>query len=286
MGLTGSRGKTMEFEGDVTISSDTEVMDYYAYDKITGSLLIESTDITKLDLPELKELGGSLIITYNEFLKDVSELGNLKSIGGEFKVTHNDGLSEVSVEALRDKIQAAGGIKGQVTIEGNLSDRVDPGNANFEGDAKIASDSDVLLYASFSKITGKLFIGGMQVTSIKLPNLKEVGGDVEVIATGLRTLSGLDTLETVGGELSIMDNASLRDVALPELKTVAKSFIIRDNGSLDHLGEFTNLSKVGEEFEVVFNRDLLTSQIETVAENLKGSGAIGGEVSISDNLGF
>ena len=104
----------MEFEGDVTISSDTEVMDYYAYDKITGNLLIESTDITKLDLPELKELGGSLIITYNEFLKDVSELGNLKSIGGDFKVTHNDGLSEVSVEALRDQSQAAGGIKGQV----------------------------------------------------------------------------------------------------------------------------------------------------------------------------
>lgn len=276
----------MEFEGDVSISSDGEVMDYYAYDKITGNLLIESTDITKLELPELKELGGSLIITYNEFLKDVSELGNLKSIGGDFKVTHNDGLSEVSVEALRDKIQAAGGIKGQVTIEGNLSDKVDPGNANFEGDAKIASDSDVLLYASFSKISGKLFIGGMQVTSLKLPNLKEVGKDVEVIGTGLRTLSGLDTLETVGGEFSIMDNGSLRDAELPELKSVGKSFIIRDNSSLDSLGEMSNLAKIGEEFEVVFNRDLLTSQIETVAERLKGSGAIGGEVAISDNLGF
>ena len=276
----------MEFEGDVTISSDGEVMDYYAYDKITGDLVVESTDVTKLNLPELKELGGSLVITYNEFLKDISELENLKSVGGDFKVTFNDGLSEVSVKKLCEKIQGAGGIKGQVTIEGNLSDGVPEGNACFEGDAKISSDSDVLLYASFSTITGKLHIGGMQVTSIKLPNLKEVGSDVEIIGTGLRTLSGLDSLQNVGGELSIMDNAMIRDVTLPELQTVSKSFIIRDNSSLDSLGEFDKLSKVGEEFEVVFNRDLLTSQIETVAERLKGSNSIGGEVTISDNLGF
>jgi hypothetical protein len=276
----------MEFEGDVTISSDGEVMDYYAYDKITGNLVIESTDVTKLNLPELKELGGSLIITYNEFLTDINELNGLKSIGGDFKVTFNDGLSEVSVQKLRDAIQEAGGIKGQVTIEGNLSDGVAPGDACFEGDAKIASDSDVLLYASFSKITGKLHIGGMQVTSIKLPNLREVGGDVEIMGTALRTLSGLDSLETVGGELSIMDNASIRDITLPELATVSKSFIIRDNGSLDSLGNFEKLSKVGEELEVVFNRDLLTSQIEEVAERLKGSSSVGGEVTISNNLGF
>ena len=272
----------MEFDGDVIISSDDQVMDYYAYDKINGNLLLESTAVTKLFLPELKEVTGNIIITYNEFLKDISELSGLKSVGGEFKITHNDALATSDAEALRDQVTQDGGIKGAVTIEGNLSDGPVDGNGVFEGNVMITKDSDVLIYSSFTKINGKLNVSGLYVTSVKLPKLKEVSGDLEILGTSLRSLGGLSNLEQVGGEVSIMDNASLRYSDMTNLKEVTKSFVVRDNPMLEQVTTFENLSKVGEDFQVCFNRDLPESE----AEALAGKVTVGGDTATNDNAPY
>ena len=272
----------MEFDGDVIITSDGQVMDYYAYDKINGSLILESTPVTKLFLPELKEVTGNIIITYNESLKDISELSGLKTVGGEFKVTHNDELATTAVEALRDQCT----IKGAVTIEGNLSDGPVDGNSTFEGNVMITKDSDVLIYSSFQKISGKLNVSGLYVTSVKLPKLKEISGDLEVVGTSLRSLGGLCNVEKVGGEMSIMDNASLRYSDMTELKEVAQSFIVRDNPMLEQVSTFENLSKVGDDFQVCFNRDLPESEAQALAEKVKKGGGIGGDTATNDNAPY
>jgi len=264
-------GNKMEFDGDVIITSDGQVMDYYAYDKINGSLILESTPVTKLFLPELKEVTGN-----------ISELSGLKTVGGEFKVTHNDELATTAVEALRDQCT----IKGAVTIEGNLSDGPVDGNSTFEGNVMITKDSDVLIYSSFQKISGKLNVSGLYVTSVKLPKLKEISGDLEVVGTSLRSLGGLCNVEKVGGEMSIMDNASLRYSDMTELKEVAQSFIVRDNPMLEQVSTFENLSKVGDDFQVCFNRDLPESEAQALAEKVKKGGGIGGDTATNDNAPY
>lgn len=272
----------MEFDGDVIISSDDQVMDYYAYDKINGNLLLESTDVTKLFLPELKEITGNIVITYNEFLKDISELSGLKSVGGEFKITHNDALTTTAVEALRDQVTGKDGIKGTVTIEGNMEDGPVDGNGTFEGNVMITKDSDVLIYSSFVKIAGKLNISGLYVTSVKLPKLKEVGGDLEIVGTSLRSLGGLSNIEQISGEVSVMDNASLRYSDMTKLAEVGQSFIVRDNPMLEQVSTFENLTKVGDDFQVCFNRDLPESEAQALAEKV----TIGGDKATNDNAPY
>ncbi len=276
----------MEFDGDVIISSDDQVMDYYAYDKINGNLLLESSAVTKLFLPELKEVTGNIIITYNEFLKDIGELGGLKSVGGEFKVTHNDALATSAIESLKDQITGGSGIKGAVTIEGNLCDGPVDGNGTFEGNVMISKDSDVLIYASFTRISGKLNVSGLYVTSVKLPKLQEIGGDLEIVGTSLRSLGGLSNLEQVGGEISIMDNASLRYSDMTKLKEVGQSFIVRDNPMLEQVTTFENLSKVGDDFQVCFNRDLPQSEAQALAEKVTKGGGVGGDTATNDNAPY
>lgn len=276
----------MEFDGDVIITSDDQVMDYYAYDKINGSLKLESTDVTKLFLPELKEITGDLVLTYNELLVDIGHLSGLKTVGGEFKVTYNDELPTTAIEALRDQVKGAAGIKGAVTIEGNLCDTPADGGGTFEGNVNILKDSDVLIYASFAKISGKLNISGLYVTSVKLPRLKEVGSDLEVLGTSLRSLGGLSNLTQVGGEFSVMDNASLRYSDMTELKEVKRSFIVRDNPMLEQVSTFEKLATVGEDFQVVFNRDLPGSEAEALVKQVQGEGGVGGDIATNDNAPY
>ncbi|MEE2961900.1 MAG: hypothetical protein VYA34_14280 [Myxococcota bacterium] len=268
----------MEYDGDVHISAESQLLDYYAYDRINGSLVIESTDLIALKLPELKEITGDIIITYNEYLKDIRNLDAVTVVEGNIKITHNETLSTKSVQEFVDRIIKDGKLGGKSLVENNLDDEIKD-QGTFNGDANISADSDVLMFSSFSKITGKLVVSGLTVNSIDFPILKEVGGDLDISNTSLKTLDGLCQLSQIGGEVAIMDNSSLKDINLENLTNVKKGVTIRDNSVLDSITGLENLEQIGGDLEIVFNVYLSNKEAEKLSEDID----VAGSITVADN---
>lgn len=269
----------MIFEGDVRASTNSDLEDLFAYDKIEGSLIIESSTVTKVDLPDLVEITGDLIIAYNDFLTDIRGLKALNSVGGNVRLENNDGLTVEAIEALCKRLEA-GEIGGALTSDVRKGQG---GQSTFEGDAKIQTNADVLLYAGFSTIKGRLSIEGLQVNALRLDNLVQVKGDVVIHGTGMRSLHGLSSLQLIGGELTIMDNPAISNIELESLEAVGQDCIIRDNIDLEHLSGLKKLKKVGGNLEIAFNQVLMSSETEALVGRIAEFDGVKGDITISDN---
>ncbi len=269
----------MIYEGDIRANSNDDLLDCFAYDKIEGSLIVESSSVTTIDLPDLVEITGDLVIVFNDFLTDIRGLGALKTVGGSVRLENNDGLSIDQIENLCLRLEAEG-------VGGTLTSDVRKGQGNqatFEGDAKIQSNADVLLYSGFATIKGRLSIEGLQVNALKLDNLVQVKGDVVIHGTAMRSLHGLSNLQLIGGELTIMDNPSISNVELEALEAVGKDFILRDNIDLEFLSGLKALKKVGGNLEIAFNQVLASSETESLVGRISEHDGIKGDITISDN---
>ena len=83
----------MEYDGDAAIGTSDDLADYAPFTSINGSLLVESSDCDNINLPSLEKITGDLIITFNEFLTELSGLDKLKEIGGRLTIKDNDSTS-------------------------------------------------------------------------------------------------------------------------------------------------------------------------------------------------
>lgn len=270
---------TMIYEGDIRANSNDDLLDCFAYDKIEGSLIVESSSVTTIDLPDLVEITGDLVIVFNDFLTDIRGLGALKKVGGNVRLENNDGLSVDQIETLCQRLEGGG-------VGGNLTSDVRKGQssqATFEGDAKIQSNADVLLYSGFATIKGRLSIEGLQVNALKLDNLVQVKGDVVIHGTAMRSLHGLANLQLIGGELTIMDNPSISNVELESLESIGKDFTVRDNIDLEFLSGLKTLKKVGGNLEIAFNQVLSSKETEELVGRISEHDGVKGDITISDN---
>lgn len=108
----------------LTIStSTTGVVSIANIQKITGTLTLTGTDITKLSLPDLQSIGGALRITDNASLRNVS-LPELQSVGdgdedetggdSGLTVKDNTALETVDMSNLQD-------VHGGLTLHGGFT---------------------------------------------------------------------------------------------------------------------------------------------------------------------
>ncbi|KAL4814983.1 hypothetical protein BDW67DRAFT_165065 [Aspergillus spinulosporus] len=98
--------------GSVTVApsaSGTLALD--GLKRISEDLIIESTDLVGISLPDIEDVGGSVTVTGNEQLNRLS-LGSLSNIGGDLKVQGNNALVDLvmdSLEIVRGGVHLAGG---------------------------------------------------------------------------------------------------------------------------------------------------------------------------------
>lgn len=79
-------------------------------ERISEDLIIESTDLVGISIPDIEDVGGSVTVTGNEQLNRLS-LGSLSSIGGDLEVQGNNALVDLvinSLELVRGGMHLAG----------------------------------------------------------------------------------------------------------------------------------------------------------------------------------
>jgi len=274
----------MEYDGDATIGTSDDLADYAPFTSINGSLLVESSDCDNINLPSLEKITGDLIITFNEFLTELSGLDKLKEIGGRLTIKDNDSLSSEVATELRSQVEGAAGIKGAVDISGNKVEEVV--DQDLEGDISISQDGDDHVYKHIKTLKGKLVLEGLTLHHVSFPELTKIEGDLVVCDTGLKTLDGLENLESVSGEVCIMSNTYLMDVDITALVSVEADLVIRDNGELETLDGLKNVRSVGGNLEIAFNPYLPQIKADEFNAILKKNGGLKGETTMTGNTGI
>lgn len=146
----------------------------------------------------------------------------------------------------------------------------------FEGDATILTEQDMARFESYTRITGFVVIYNTKLTTLKLPKLTSIGGDLQIsFNNALSDLDGLPALASVGGALLIGSNSALRNVdGLSKLTTVSGRAIIAGNGSLTSVDGLSSLTSVGGDLAISSNRKLPSGTAEAVANRARVSGKV------------
>lgn len=155
----------------------------------------------------------------------------------------------------------------------------------FDGDLVIGYAGAVALAGHLEEVTGSLFISSVQefepFTSISLPNLKKVGGRLDVGGRGALTSVQLPALLSVGNEFVVSGFADMPSVLTlfhaPLLKQVARAIRIRNNPLLTTV--VIGPVKVGLNFDILNNGFPNFSGFSPGIE-------VGNDLQISGNTGF
>jgi len=125
------------------------------------------------------------------------------------------------------------------------------------GDVTITSSDAVNAFTArgCTSITGSLTIAGTELTSVNLPALKTVSGDIVIgVDTTLTSLS-LPALTTVGGSLNVLGNSALTGLSLPALTTIGDDLHVSINTTLTSFN-LPVLTTLGGSIEFSGNRTL------------------------------
>ncbi len=177
-------------------------------DSIHGQLYIGGSFLTTLTgLENVKYIEG-ILISYNEFLNDIT-LNSLNYVNGGISIHSNKNLLDL------DGLFELDSIGGFIDPQGNYS-------AGF----KIGGFSD----NNISSLAG-------------LSNLKKVDGGLIILhQDSLTNIDGLEGLHTVTGTLGIQGNDNLEDLnALSSLINVDEVYIT-DNSVLDNIDGISNIN--------------------------------------------
>jgi len=115
-----------------------------------------------------------------------------------------------------------------------------------EGDYTITNSLEALLLQPYTCITGGLRVQAPGLTSLDLPNLEVVEGDLQIIGNGSLPSFSLSNLVSVGGLNHIMYNDVLTSFDLGSLISLAGELVVYDNVVLpdcvacDLLGQLTS----------------------------------------------
>jgi hypothetical protein len=147
-------------------------------------------------------------------------------------------LSEVS--AIRGFCAEHDTVYGDVEVRGAVLVRLDDlvclrrVNGNF---SIIATALTSIQLPNLERVTGNLYVSGpAQAAALQLPALREVGGNLTIGGgTPLRNLLAIDlrALERVGDDLRLEDTMSLSSLDLPTLDEVGRHLWIRRNAALN-----------------------------------------------------
>lgn len=201
-------------QGDVVIRDGRDLNSLRGIERITGSLLIESTSLNSLvGLESIRSIGGNLIIRLNTWLLRLSgsALSNLETVGGDIVVDGNERLVSVDLPSLLSASSIS--ISNNVALE------------NLSGYKKLLRTEGVIVTnnAALKKIDA-------------FSKLAQIGGKGEPVCEdgcdyclglGLRlernpelqSIIGFAELQAVGGDLCVEDLQS-KELSFPKLERV------------------------------------------------------------------
>ncbi len=169
-----------------------------------------------------------------------------------------------------------------------------------EGSYTIRNNMDIHFLSSITEITGDLIVNGTGITSLSLPVLEYVGGDLSITSNNYLINIDISALTSVW-RLSIFSNASLTTIDLPALDSVGSSSTIQNNAALTTI-ELPALDSVGSSLTIggagAGNPSLTTIELPSLTSvgslsisynyalttiELPALESVGGNLSIRDN---
>ena len=259
-----------EIEGQVFIQGDdiTNLDGFQGVKSIGNDLVIGQVlgsyplnpGLTSLKgLDSLTQVGGDLIIDYNQNLETLEGLENLTIVGEKLFVLNNDAL--VSLEALQSLSMVGDMIS--IVFNSSLIDLQGLGDGNLH---TVNADFFISGNLALQSLSGLDSIQLIQGTLLLLNNPL------------LSSVDGLEQLTTVNGNLSFTTNAELQSLqGLENLTTVEGTLSFRENNSLNSLNGLEGLTSVGWFLSIRDNQQL------TSIDALQNLQSIDGELLISGN---
>jgi len=253
-------------EGNYTVTNQAQI-DTFNYTEITGSLIIQNTDITNVDgFSELVSIGGSFTFDNNDAITQLDGFNNLLTIGLHFYIRQNDLLQDISgFSSLGQASINVGNSRDYdffINNNANLNDI-----SGFQNLQSIKADFRIESNPTLNNITG---FGELLTTYDFViytnPQLNSIDGFENFNSaiegfyigenTNLQSINTFENLQSVNN--FILQNHPILASILPfsSLQTISNSFTFDNNDAITQLDGFNNLLTIGLHFYIRQN-DLL-----------------------------
>lgn len=269
----------MDFLGDVTLSSQTEVINWAkkCYIGIRGNLLIQdangSDPIVDLSLLEaVTNIYGDLVIDKTLKLKNLHGLHNLTTVEGWAKISDNSSLESLDGLSLPQDSHI------HLTIEDNPSLLNLRGLENVYslGYVDISSNASLVNFEGLNQLTTlydlRVALNGAQTSFEGLGNLRNVG-TFEIVGLNISNFDGLNRLESISSLLLYSSNkvsdfkslpatvtstldimgSSIRSLEGLKLTDQLINLFLRDNYELSNIRALSSLKKITRRFSIEGN---------------------------------
>jgi uncharacterized protein YjdB len=184
-------GADLPWEGDLVIRTQADIDSVVVggFNRVTGSLTVEGSDLTALSALGIKTITGALRIQHNVSLVSI-DLPVLEEVGGIVSVASNPALQSMAL----GRLGTAGGMS--VFSSAGLS---------------------ALSLPRLTTISGSFSLAGLSVADLSLPLLTSVGGETILSGRWIKTVD-LPSL-VFAAELHFID-VGLASLDLPSLNSV------------------------------------------------------------------
>jgi hypothetical protein len=204
--------------GNVSLTAATQLIELPALTRVVGGVTVSSATATDVVLPELEEVGAGVAVTATA-AKAVVAAPLLETIAGDFVLGESQ-QAAFDMDALKE-------IGGNFVLDGK------PG---------------ALTVPVLAKLGGSLRLESVDMSSLQLPGLQTIGGDI-FVWSNVKSIE-LAALQTVGGGVDVMNASSLLALQFPSLTTVGGKFELSTTTSLATLG-LGALTSIGGELHIV-----------------------------------
>ncbi len=192
------------------------------------------------------------------------------------------------VEGVEGGACAVDGAAGSTpkVLEGSFTLSDSAGLETLQGVTEVAGTLEVkapeltsVCLPELTSVGGDLSVTGNDVmTSLSLPGLTSVGGYLEVNHNASLTSFELPALAGSGGNLQVYDNTTLTMFSLPALASIGGSFGVTDNAALTSFPA-PRLTSVNGWFRVHDNAALPQCLVDALVEQVRAAEGIGGETT-------
>jgi|GEM_PF-2508867 len=266
-GMLCFEGLAQVYDGTYTVTSQEQI-DTFNFTEITGSLLIQNTDITNVDgFSGLERIGGSLSITNNNSLPAINNFTNLNQIGSELRIENNDQLTQITNFNAVDTV----GTFFVLANNNNLPAIDGFDDLNYVGwGLYIRNNQNLTSIDGFNNLENVYNRSGNYNYEFRIaenPSLTSIDGFNNLVTVlPYFRIRDNESLQSIGGfgnlnysrDFQMLRNNNLTSItAFDNFKTVAGSFYIQNNNSLPAINNFTNLNQIGSELRIE-NNDQLT----------------------------
>jgi len=269
-GVLCFEGFAQVYDGTYTVTNQEQI-DTFNFTEITGSLLIQNTDITNVDgFSELVSIGGNLIISNNAALSNIIGFVMLET-ASYFSITDNANL--INIEGFNalttiDNSFNIGSNESLTTISG-FNSLNEVGNNN---SSNCGSNCDVFAIEQNPNLTAINGFDALQTVNarFRIKNnllLNSLIGfsalnyviSFEIASNPiLQSVNNFVAIQTVPQSFTINNNAALSNIIGFVMLETASYFSITDNANLINIEGFNALTTIDNSFNIGSNESLTT----------------------------